>query len=492
MTRTFLISLAIAFVLPAASNAQKLPQSRVSHSRPAKVASSTSPKLGDVRKTALGMDLVWVPPGEFMMGSSDAQVDAAWTECKKYYAQCSRHGFAAEQPRHLVTIKNGFWMGKFEVTRAQWRAVMSDDPSTQKDCGEDCPVDSVSWEDVQKFIASLNEKHDGLIYSLPTETEWEYAARAGTKTAYAFGDSLTLSQANFNTEHPYKFTKGAVKVGSYKPNAWGLYDMHGNVWEWVQDMYNENYGGSLTDGSATIYGYSNRRVIRGGSWQGDLNDARSANRLWNLTNLSDYGLGFRVVARAEPLTKKIAGSQTPEGFTVAQIVAPFLLPAGSPKNTTVWSSLDNLGVVWPENGKVYEVTGFGKTYGNFHRVVSIPLAGRGNADVRFSGSKTVVEGAVISLYRKSLGPAKLFGADEFATVLREQFGPEATIKLVRGKCQDIYSDFPSSGYMVVLKGKKPIYVLLKSYIPPNDPSSGYSTFSISLRKTENWKCGFIG
>jgi formylglycine-generating enzyme required for sulfatase activity len=240
---------------------------------------------GAVRTNSIGMELVYIPAGEFMMGSN---------------------AYDSEKPIRRVTIAEGFWMGKYEVTQGQWRSVMGNNPSHFSNCGADCPVEQVSWNDTKEFISRLNARNDGFVYSLPTEAQWEYAARAGTTTAFAFGDSLSSTQANFDGNYPYgnapkgPYLERTTKVGSYKPNAWGLYDMHGNVWEWVEDIYkSDGYGGLPTDGSANVTrGDSSFRVLRGGSWFNLGDDARSAYRGGSSPTGRDLNdLGFRVVAR---------------------------------------------------------------------------------------------------------------------------------------------------------------------------------------------------
>ena len=264
-------------------------------------------KEGTVRKNSIGTDLVYIPAGEFMMGSSDAEIDEAFYEAKKSYDEAERSWFSVESPKRKVTIKEGFWMGKFEVTQAEWQAVMGDNPSKFKECGGNCPVEQVSWDDIQVFLKRLNAKNDGFEYSLPSEAQWEYAARGGTTTAFAFGNSLNSSQANFNGEYPYASTKGnyigkTVKVGSYQPNAFGLYDMHGNVLEWVQDIYNSSYQNLPVDGSANMsVGDSNLRVLRGGSWYYNGVICRSAVRNRSAPANRYDSFGFRVVARARSL-----------------------------------------------------------------------------------------------------------------------------------------------------------------------------------------------
>jgi formylglycine-generating enzyme required for sulfatase activity len=260
------------------------------------------------------MELVYIPPGEFMMGSSEAEVDEALLVAKEGYVfvKPTREWYTKETPKHKVAIKKGFWMGKFEVTQAQWQSVMGNNPSYFKRCSQ-CPVENVSWDDARSFISELNAQNDGFNYSLPSEAEWEYSARAGTTTVFAFGNSLNSSQANFNAEYPYASTRKkindmrkrdvidrTVAVGSYQPNAWGLYDMHGNVSEWCQDIWNPSYKNLPTDGSANLsIGDSNEYVIRGGSWNKFAVDARSANRTSTQQSYSMFSVGFRVVARVK-------------------------------------------------------------------------------------------------------------------------------------------------------------------------------------------------
>ena len=250
-----------------------------------KTMSSEAPKVGDVIKNSLGMQFSWIPAGNFLMGSPSSLV---------------------EGPQRIVTLRQGFWMGRYEVTQGQYEAVMGTNPSAfYKTCGKDCPVEGVSWNDAKEFISRLNERNDGFVYSLPSEAEWEYAARAGTTTAFAFGDSLSSTQANFDGNYPYgNAPKGpylwrTTKVGSYKPNAWGLYDMHGNVWEWVEDM-GGSYTGLPTDGSAnTTLGNSNSRVMRGGSWSHSGSAATSSFRDARVPTYRHAARGFRVVARGK-------------------------------------------------------------------------------------------------------------------------------------------------------------------------------------------------
>ncbi len=182
-------------------------------------------------------------------------------------------------------------MGKYEVTQKQWREVMGTSPSDFK--GDDLPVEMVSWDDVQQFIKKLNEKESPNKYRLASEAEWEYAARAGTTTSYSFSDNSTklvdyawYAANSKSMTHP---------VGQKKPNAWGLYDMHGNVWEWVQDGYNGNYNGAPTDGSSWESGSVVYRVGRGGGWSDYAGYCRSVDRSGYVPADRRSSIGFRLL-----------------------------------------------------------------------------------------------------------------------------------------------------------------------------------------------------
>ena len=245
---------------------------------------ATAQRKGAAFKNNYGIEFVWIPPGNFMMGSDE------------------------ELPVHRMTISQPFYMGKYEVTQAQWHAVMGnrqvlmDNPSYFNGC-DTCPVERVSWTDAQEFIQKVNQMNDGYIYRLPTEAEWEYACRAGTRTLFSFGDSLSSDQANF-IGFPYGapakeevYRGKTTPVGSFQPNAFGLYDMHGNVWEWCQDWYHDTYAGAPSDGSAWLSGGEQKyRVLRGGSWTSDGADLRSAYRSVSLPDDRRNYIGFRIVA----------------------------------------------------------------------------------------------------------------------------------------------------------------------------------------------------
>jgi formylglycine-generating enzyme required for sulfatase activity len=179
-----------------------------------------------------------------------------------------------EQPPHRVKISQPFYLGKYQVTQGEWVAVMGNNPSKYK--GRDNPVENVSWNDAQMFIQGLNAKEGAKKYRLPTEAEWEYAARAGTKSTYSFGDDA--GQLGQYAWYGGNSSGQTHPVGKKQPNLWGLYDMHGNVWEWGNDWYGRNYYGrsSSTDPAGLSGGDS--RVMRGGSWLGSAGYLRSAYR----------------------------------------------------------------------------------------------------------------------------------------------------------------------------------------------------------------------
>jgi formylglycine-generating enzyme required for sulfatase activity len=190
---------------------------------------------------------------------------------------------------HPVTLSQSFYLGTTEVTQTQWVSVMFNNPSSFNSC-DNCPVENVSWEDVQAFIKKLNDRGDGK-YRLPTEAEWEYAARANSTAKYSFGDNETLlgNYAWYDKNSGSKTHEAATK----QPNDWGLYDMHGNVWEWVQDWYGDYPTGSVTNPAGIKTGTD--KVIRGGSWGNDRTLLQSASRSGYAPSIRDQFLGFRLV-----------------------------------------------------------------------------------------------------------------------------------------------------------------------------------------------------
>jgi len=273
----------------ASVNPDAVPVKNSNTSVSSNVSSSNRPGLPN----AAGIAFVYIPAGRFMMGSEKGADD--------------------EKPVHSVTISEGFYMGKYEVTQAQWQTVMSSNPSNFK--GDNLPVETVSWDDAIAFIARLNAQNDGFTYRLPTEAEWEYACRAGTTGDYA-GDLDAMAWYGNNSgrgrldaaeilrtdsvNYGKRITENGGQtraVGTKLPNSFGLFDMHGNVYEWCQDWYHDSYNGAPTDGSAWLSGGEQKdRVLRGASWLDYATFLRSAFHMgyppdgrWSL-------LGFRVVA----------------------------------------------------------------------------------------------------------------------------------------------------------------------------------------------------
>ena len=207
--------------------------------------------------------------------------------------------FANEGPRHLVRIAREFYLGKYPVTQAQWRAVMGDNPSHFK--GDDLPVENVSWEECRKFCAVVDEKTGCLKIRLPSEAEWEYTCRAGTTTPFFYGETISTEQANFDGRFSETTHRGeTTQIGMFPPNAFGLHDMHGNVQEWCDDRWHQNYDGAPSDGSVwTTDDYDGggfTHVLRGGSWFSFANGVRSAYRnRHEASNRHNYA-GFRLAA----------------------------------------------------------------------------------------------------------------------------------------------------------------------------------------------------
>jgi len=199
-----------------------------------------------------------------------------------------------------VTLSRGFWLGSHPVTQSQWQAVMDGNPSSFR--GPDRPVEQVSWEECQEFCRRLGAR-DAQHYRLPTEAEWEYACRAGTTTAFAFGETLSSDQANFDANFSYEgsrtglYREQTTPVDFFPANRWGLSDMHGNVWEWCSDWYGEYPAGPVRDPHGPETGHV--MVVRGGSWSCPPRYCRSAFRFWFAPGYKSRYLGFRVILRLE-------------------------------------------------------------------------------------------------------------------------------------------------------------------------------------------------
>lgn len=235
----------------------------------------------------IGMEFVYIPAGTFLMGSP---VDEFRRD--------------DDENLHPVRLTRGFYMQVTEVSQRQWRTLMGADPSKYTYCGGDCPVDNVSWADVQIFIEKMNRADPGRTYRLPTEAEWEYACRADTTTPFYFGDQLHTDQANYNGNHPIPGSERGVNrnttlpVGSFPPNGYGLFDMHGNVYEWCSDWYGPYPQGLVTDPQGPQTGVS--RVSRGGGMSSYARRCRSANRTKHLPSYQNFYIGFRLVCESRP------------------------------------------------------------------------------------------------------------------------------------------------------------------------------------------------
>jgi uncharacterized protein (TIGR02996 family) len=234
------------------------------------------------------IEFAWIAPGSFLMGSHTRETDRS-----------------GDEALHRVTLSTGFWMGVAPVTQAQWRAVMGNNPSRFKRGGKKqdrdrYPVENVTWEAAVAFCAALGTRI-GRVIRLPTEAEWEYACRAGTRTPFHFGSVFNGKQGNCNGMNPYRekegpYLKRPSVVGSYPPNAWGLCDMHGNVWEWCQDIRREDYENLPAVDPLEEEQNDDRHVIRGGSWSSDGFLCRSAFRGGCAPeNIYNLPIGFRVV-----------------------------------------------------------------------------------------------------------------------------------------------------------------------------------------------------
>jgi len=214
----------------------------------------------------------WIEPGSFLMGSSADEAERFDDEIQ-----------------HEVTLSQGFWLADSTVTQALWEAVMGNNPSGFK--GQSRPVEQISWQDTQQFIVKINAMQPALQLCLPNEAQWEYACRAGTNTPFYFGENITPQQVNYDGTEPYnkgkigQYRKETVEVKSLPANDWGLYEMHGNVWEWCQDDWQAQLSvESVIDPVGPESGV--RRVLRGGSWFGGGGGVRSAGR-------GDYSPGYR-------------------------------------------------------------------------------------------------------------------------------------------------------------------------------------------------------
>jgi formylglycine-generating enzyme required for sulfatase activity len=227
-------------------------------------------------------DFRWIEPGTFMMGSPKNEP--------------GRESLGADESQHEVTLTQGFWLADTTVTQALWEAVMGNNPSRFK--GANRPVETVSWEEAQAFIRRMNEMKPELRLCLPTEAQWEYACRAGTTTTFSFGEQISPEIVNYDGNYPYhhgskgEYREQTVEVASLPPNDWGLYEMHGNVWEWCRDRYGDYPAQPVVDPTGVESGAD--RVLRGGSWINYGRGCRSAYRNHDVPAFRSGHCGFRL------------------------------------------------------------------------------------------------------------------------------------------------------------------------------------------------------
>ena len=252
---------------------------------------------------SLGVTFKLIPAGTFMMGSPTSELFRGNNE----------------GPQHQVTISKSFYMQTTEVTQGQWKAVMGNNPSYFSSCGDNCPVEQLSWNDCQDFIAKMNQRGEG-IYSLPTEAQWEYAARAGSVTAFANGGNTEVScgyDPNLVVMGWYCYNSNDIThlVAQKNANNWGLYDMHGNIWEWCQDWYGDYPSGSVIDPAGPSSGSD--RILRGGGFCYNASGCRSADRDPRGPALRDRSFGFRLAFSLDQVCPDVA-------------VKPNIFSAGTP------------------------------------------------------------------------------------------------------------------------------------------------------------------
>jgi formylglycine-generating enzyme required for sulfatase activity len=263
----------------------------------ANLVSATTAWAADSLSNSVGMALIAIPIGTYEQGSANDDPRAE----------------ADELPRHRVTIARSFWLGAHEVTQGQYQQIMGENPSWFRPQGAGgelvvgvdhtrLPVDMVSWHDALEFCRRLSElpaeRAARRQYRLPSEAEWEYACRAGTTTPFAFGDELHADDAQVTVND--RAPKTTRLVGSFAPNAWGLFDMHGNVWEWCSDPYRYDAYDPRRRDQRNEPSTGTGHVVRGGDWRATADTARSANRDFTRSTRRDLGNGFRVVMEVEP------------------------------------------------------------------------------------------------------------------------------------------------------------------------------------------------
>lgn len=230
----------------------------------------------------LEVRLRWIPPGQFQMGSPEDEPERSLNE-----------------QQHWVRLTRGFWAFDKAVTQQLWQMVMGENPSHFQGHLQ-LPVENVSWEDTQEFLQKANGLVSPLNLRLPTEAEWEYACRAGTTTAFNTGQNISTDRANYDGNYPMpdspagEYREKTLPCGSFPPNDWGLFDMHGNVWEWCADWHGEYAEGPVTDPAGPADGAN--RVVRGGAWNYHARPLRSAFRRRHAPGYRNFNIGFRCVS----------------------------------------------------------------------------------------------------------------------------------------------------------------------------------------------------
>jgi formylglycine-generating enzyme required for sulfatase activity len=238
-----------------------------------------APRKGEMEriyKNSIGMEFQYIAAGKFIMGSLVNPMDS----------------YGSEVPIHEVEISKSFYFGKYEVTQSQWLQIMGNNPSYFRNCGENCPVEQVTWNQAQEFLRRLNQKENTNKYRLPTEAEWEYACRAGSRSTFGFGDDIqNLEEYGWYVKN----SGGSVRpVGQKRPNAWGLYDLNGNVWEWCSDWFDAEYYGKSTPVNPPGPDAGYRRILRGGSWLNYPGYLRCATRYSYDPSQGFFTIGLRI------------------------------------------------------------------------------------------------------------------------------------------------------------------------------------------------------
>ncbi|NKB77676.1 MAG: SUMF1/EgtB/PvdO family nonheme iron enzyme [Gammaproteobacteria bacterium] len=239
----------------------------------------------------------WMPPGSFMMGSKEEEAGRR----------------DSEGPRHPVRFEQGFWLAETACTQNLWQTIMNTNPSRFSD-NKECPVERVKKSQINEFISILNKRLPGFDARLPSESEWEYGCRAGSESTFWFGDELTTDDANYDGNYPYlggkkgEYRETTLPVKSFTANPWGLYQMHGNVWEYCEDGWHDNYDDAPRDGSAWGRGDDNRSVLRGGSWNLYGSYLRSAYRYDSLIGIVSAGVGFRLARGPKSSSPETGGA----------------------------------------------------------------------------------------------------------------------------------------------------------------------------------------